>query len=87
VSLEFDMGDMLDEFAALGVEVKRNPPYMMLGGVRMRYFFTQSDLDLKQLIGFDFCRALNYRDMFFGFPIRTLNVLAYFCHHNTSICL
>ena len=74
--VEFKRSYLVGEFAAFGQEENVNRADMVLGGIGMADFLTDTRLDGECLVGGDACGAFQYGYMLFSLPIARLNLLA-----------
>jgi hypothetical protein len=64
---------LIREFFAFGIEIKRYPTDVVLGGVRVRDFFAYGDLDFEKFVSLDCVCAFDDWRVFLHFPVCFLN--------------
>jgi hypothetical protein len=77
---EYIVADLIGKPVAVGFEIALNPADVMFGGIGMGDLFAQGNGGIEHFARFDFIGTIDYRDMFFGFPVGGLMLIANFSH-------
>jgi hypothetical protein len=80
VSGKLEPADLVREFFCLGEKEDLDPADMMLGSVGVGNFLAYASCQFKKLPLFYFVRRLDYRNMLFLFPVRSLERVLEFSH-------
>lgn len=72
VSAKFRSADLIGKFLPFGLKINFYPTNMMFGFIRMEDFFTHGNRDPEKLTLIYNLRRFDNRNMFFCFPVRTL---------------